>query len=93
MSTDDDFSHLLGVLSDTLAEKPEAELCLPSVLDVVSIRQRAGLSQPAFAARIGVPVGTLRNWEQGHRSPSGPARVLLALLDRNPHIVEQTLEV
>jgi putative transcriptional regulator len=33
----------------------------------------------------------LRNWEQGHRKPQGPARVLLALLDRNPRIVEETL--
>ena len=32
-----------------------------------------------------------RNWEHGHRSPQGPARVLLALLDRNPKIVEETL--
>jgi putative transcriptional regulator len=38
-----------------------------------------------------VSVATLRNWEQGHRSPTGPARVLLALLDRNPRIVEETL--
>ncbi|MBO1909694.1 helix-turn-helix domain-containing protein [Microvirga sp. 3-52] len=49
------------------------------------------LTQAAFASRIGVPVATLRNWEQGHRSPMGPAQVLLALLDRNPRIVEETL--
>ncbi|WP_257792381.1 hypothetical protein [Microvirga ossetica] len=33
----------------------------------------------------------LRNWEQSHRKPQGPTRVLLALLDRNPRIVEETL--
>ncbi len=91
---DDDFDHLMDVLSNTIAEKIEKQeygLQLPSVIDVVAIRKRAGLSQAAFSARIGVPVGTLRNWEQGHRSPQGPARVLLALLDRNPRIVEETL--
>ncbi len=91
---DDDFDHLMDVLSNTIAEKIEKQeygLQLPSVIDVVATRKRAGLSQTAFAARIGVPVGTLRNWEQGHRSPQGPARVLLALLDRNPRIVEEVL--
>jgi putative transcriptional regulator len=64
---------------------------VPNKINVVAIRQKTGLSQAAFASRIGVPVGTLRNWEQGHRSPQGPARVLLALLDCNPKIVEETL--
>lgn len=64
---------------------------VPAVVDVASVRQRTGLSQAAFSRRIGVSIGTLRNWEQGRRSPEGPARVLLALLDRNPRIVEETL--
>jgi putative transcriptional regulator len=49
------------------------------------------LSQAAFARCIGVPVGTLRNWEQGRRALQGPDRILLALLDRNPRIVEESL--
>jgi len=52
-----------------------------------------GLSQAAFSSRIGVSRGTLRNWEQARRTPEGPARLQLALLDRNPRIVEETLEV
>lgn len=59
---------------------------LPSV-DVTAIRQRTGLSQSAFAASIGVPEGTLVNWEQGLRQPSGPAKVLLALLAKKPNLV------
>ncbi|WP_246515977.1 helix-turn-helix domain-containing protein [Microvirga aerilata] len=61
------------------------------VIDVQAIRKKTGLTQAAFASRVGVPVATLRNWEQRHRSPTGPARVLLAMLDRNPRIVEETL--
>jgi putative transcriptional regulator len=60
-------------------------------IDVSAIRSRTGLSQEAFARRIGVSVGTLRNWEQGRREPDGPAKVLLALLERDPAIVERTL--
>ncbi len=64
---------------------------IPATFDVAAIRARTGLSQAAFSARIGVSSGTLRNWEQKRRQPEGPARVLLALLDRNPRIVEDTL--
>lgn len=59
--------------------------------DVASIRSRTGLSQPAFAKSIGVPLGTLKNWEQGRRRPEGPARVLLALIEKRPSIVQEEL--
>ena len=49
-----------------------------------NVRGRTGLTQTAFAARIGVPVETVRNWEQGKRSPRGPARALLKVLDEAP---------
>ena len=45
------------------------------------------LSQSAFAASSGVPEGTLVNWEQGRRQPSGAAKVLLALLAKKPNLV------
>jgi putative transcriptional regulator len=64
------------------------DLRLPSVIDTTVIRSRTGLS----ARRIGVANRTIRNWEQGRRKPQGQARVLLALLDRIPGLVEQTLE-
>jgi len=51
---------------------------------VASIRARTGLSQSQFARLIGVSVRTLQEWEQGRRTPSGPARTLLELAHRNP---------
>ena len=48
------------------------------------IRARAKLTQVEFAARIGVPIETVRNWEQGKRSPRGPARALLKLIEKAP---------
>jgi putative transcriptional regulator len=50
------------------------------------IRARSGLTQAEFAARIGVPIETVRNWEQGKRSPRGPARALLKLIDKAPEV-------
>ena len=48
------------------------------------VRARTKLTQAQFAARIGVPIETVRNWEQGKRSPRGPARALLKVIDRAP---------
>jgi putative transcriptional regulator len=49
-------------------------------VDVVATRERLGLSQAEFATAFGVSVSTVRNWEQGRRTPEGPALVLLTLL-------------
>jgi putative transcriptional regulator len=51
------------------------------------LRQRARLTQIEFAARLGVPVETIRNWEQGKRIPRGPARALLAVIAHAPETV------
>lgn len=51
------------------------------------IRQRVKLSQPKFANLIGVEVATLRNWEQGRREPTGPARVLIRAIEKDPENV------
>lgn len=55
--------------------------------DVKRIRASYKLSQPEFAALLGIGVATLRNWEQGRRSPDGPARVLLRVAEQNPRAV------
>ena len=61
------------------------------VTNVSSLRARLKMTQIQFAKSIGVSVGTLRGWEQGRRSPEGPARVLLALIDKKPYIVQDEL--
>ena len=48
------------------------------------IRSATRLTQAEFAARIGVPIETVRNWEQGKRSPRGPASALLKVLEEAP---------
>jgi len=51
------------------------------------LQRRARLTQQEFAARLGVPVETIRNWEQGKRMPRGPARALLAVISHAPETV------
>ncbi len=83
---DDARSYLSGDRSGFAVH--EVEVPYP---DVVAIRSKTGLSQPAFARSIGIPLGTLKNWEQGRRRPEGPARVLLALIEKRPAIVQEEL--
>jgi len=63
----------------------------PAPEDVRAIRHRLGLSQKQFAARFGFSVETIRNYEQGHRQPAGPARVLLRVIANEPDAVTRAL--
>jgi putative transcriptional regulator len=56
-------------------------------LDVKKLRERYSLSQGQFAALLGISVKTLRNWEQGRRTPEGPAQVLLQVVAKHPEAV------
>ncbi len=63
---------------------------IPSV-DVAEVRQRLKLSQAEFAAAFGLSLDSVKNWEQGHRSPDGPAKVLLAVIAKDPKAVQNAL--
>jgi putative transcriptional regulator len=56
------------------------------------VRQALGLSQEEFAKRFKVPVGTLRDWEQGRVEPDQAARAYLMVIARNPEAVCEALE-
>jgi putative transcriptional regulator len=59
--------------------------------DVKAVRARIGASQTDFAMMIGVSVATLRNWEQGRRTPEGPALALLRVAAKDPKAVVAAL--
>ncbi|HEV8486733.1 MAG TPA: NadS family protein [Blastocatellia bacterium] len=59
--------------------------------DIKSIRLKLKKSQSEFAMMIGVSVATLQNWEQGRRSPEGPARALLKVAAEKPEAVAEAL--
>ncbi|NLY12368.1 MAG: helix-turn-helix domain-containing protein [Gammaproteobacteria bacterium] len=60
-------------------------------IQVKEIREATGLTQVQFAQRIGIEVATLRNWEQGRREPTGPAKALLTAIKNDPKHVLQAL--
>jgi putative transcriptional regulator len=55
------------------------------------IRANVKLTQAEFASRIGVPIETVRNWEQGKRAPRGPARALLKVIEQAPDVAFNVL--
>jgi putative transcriptional regulator len=79
-----------SVAPQTTSVAPEESASRPAVRD---LRRRARLTQLEFAARLGVPVETIRNWEQGKRMPRGPARALLAVIAHAPDTVFAALAV
>lgn len=70
--------QVADIMAREFGADPDAEI------DVAAVRRATGLTQAAFAARFNIPVGTLRNWEQGRRRPEGPARALLSVIATDP---------
>lgn len=62
----------------------EAEAMQDAAKFARRVRRRLGFSQAEFAERIDVSLDTIRNWEQGKRSPTGAAKALLKVLDKAP---------
>ena len=78
-------------IAEQIAED-DAEAMRDAAAYARRVRRKIGLSQVAFAQRIGVPVDTVRNWEQGKRAPQGPARALLRIIDRAPEAALAALD-
>jgi putative transcriptional regulator len=65
-------------------EIPDVEI---NAKDIQKIREKTKLSQSVFARILNVSSSSVRQWEQGKRTPTGSAKVLLELLRRNPNIL------
>ncbi|MGH9583499.1 MAG: helix-turn-helix domain-containing protein, partial [Bryobacteraceae bacterium] len=61
------------------------------IVDPKEIRRSMRLSQAEFALKYGFSLATVRNWEQGRRTPELPAKILLAVIAKHPEIVEEVL--
>lgn len=72
-------------------ERQQSRTFTVDTLKVKEIRQATGLTQAKFASMIDVQLGTLRNWEQGRRYPTGPAKALLRAIHNDPEHVIQAL--
>jgi putative transcriptional regulator len=89
------FQELLQSLREAVAiergELEPARVTLFPPVDVKAVRGRLGLTQLGFSRMIGVSLATLRNWEQGRRSPHGPAKVLLIVAAHAPAAVLEAI--
>ena len=70
---------------------PERESRLQPVPHVKTLRRALGLTQEEFSARYHIPLGTLRDWEQGRTQPDQPARAFLSVIARAPKEVAELL--
>ena len=69
------------------AAKPSRVFKIDPKNDIVKVRGKLGLSQSKFADVLGISADTLQNWEQGRRTPTGPAKVLLKIAARHPEVL------
>ena len=86
------FDELLQSVKEAAAiergkAKPARTFEVKTANDVVRVRNKLGLSQNKFARLLGISEDTLQNWEQGRRSPAGPAKVLLRVAARHPEVI------
>ena len=65
------------------------EIKVPDNIDVTKLRRNLHLSRANFAKRFGISARTVQHWEQGDRRPTGPTRILLAILEKEPTIVSK----
>lgn len=61
------------------------------VKDIAALRRFAGLTQEQFAEALSITIPTLRDWEQGRRSPQGPTVALLRIVARHPGVLRENL--
>jgi putative transcriptional regulator len=67
----------------------KARIHHPNRINVKAIRNKIGMTQMQFASSFGISVATLRHWERGDRTPHGPARVLLNVVEKAPETVRK----
>lgn len=88
------FEQMMAGLDDALAfaqgDTTRGQLHRP--VDVRAVRQAMKKTQAEFAATYHLPIGTLRDWEQGRRQPDAPARILLGMIKADPEAVERLIE-
>jgi putative transcriptional regulator len=89
--TDEDIHAAALADPDARPLTPERLAHMKRTPQVKVIRRALGLSQEEFAARFQIPLGTLRDWEQGRKDPDAAARAYLVVIGRNPTAVSEAL--
>ncbi|MFD0935171.1 helix-turn-helix domain-containing protein [Methylobacterium trifolii] len=89
--TDEDIRRAALDDPDAQPLTPERLATMKRTPQVRTIRRALGLSQEEFATRFHIPLGTLRDWEQGRKDPDAAARAYLVVIGRNPEAVSEAL--
>jgi putative transcriptional regulator len=89
--TDEDIHAAALADPDAQPLTPERLKHMKRTPQVRVIRRALELSQEEFAARFRIPLGTLRDWEQGRKDPDAAARAYLTVIGRNPSAVTEAL--
>jgi putative transcriptional regulator len=94
-TTDKDITRWIAEDPDTAPKLPsKVRPCIvytPPLPNVRRIREQMGLTQGEFAKRFGLSQRTVEQWEQGRALPDRPARILLAVIERDPRAVERVI--
>jgi putative transcriptional regulator len=90
--TDEEINAAAASDPDTPPRTPECARQLKRVPQIKVMRRALGLTQEEFATRFRIPLGTLRDWEQGKSEPDQAARAYLTVIARNPKAVTEALK-
>ena len=92
---DEDFTKLVGSIQEAgqikAGKKKASRVYKIDPPSIKAVREKLHVSQNEFALMIGVSKSTLQNWEQGRRTPEGPAKALLTVASKNPKAVMKAL--
>src|SRR5918994_2451357 len=86
--TDEDIERGMAADPDAAPPMSDSEI---TAARVRWVRKLTGLRQEAFAARYRIPLGTLRDWEQGRREPDAAALAYLRVIEHEPEAVARAL--
>jgi putative transcriptional regulator len=90
--TDDEVEAAAFADPDARPMNPQERQSARPVPRTKTLRRALGLTQEEFAARYHIPLGTLRDWEQGRCEPDQPARAYLTVIARDPEGVLRALQ-
>jgi putative transcriptional regulator len=91
--TDEEVEEAANSDPDARPMTPEEWEAAPRTPQVKIIRRAFRLTQEEFASRYRIPLGTLRDWEQGRSEPDQTARAYLQVIAAGPEIIQHLLQV
>jgi putative transcriptional regulator len=89
--TEEEISAAAAADPDARPMTPEQLATARRIPRIKTLRRALGLTQDEFATRYHIPLGTLRDWEQGRREPDQPARAYLKVIAADPEGVSRSL--